>query len=311
MRLTKAGSGSSSRPFTVLSSTPRPALTLIAVAFVGVFALDRSTGTAPVQHLYYLPIMLAARAFRMRGGLTAALAAVGLYHLANLSQLTHQYQQSDILQIALFLAVGAVTAKLVTDAHRLRVLAATDDLTGLHNLRSFEPRLASLMRASRQANAPLSLLVLDIDRLKSLNDQHGHLAGGEAVRSVGHILAWQIPPDAIACRYGGDEFVVALPGCGVSRAEQIAADLCRVVSATEPLLLGSRWPAGTLSISVGVACRCFQGAGAVTSLQTEEQAGESLFRAADAALYRAKASGRNRVCSVRVGGARYRRQAPR
>ena len=120
----------------------------------------------------------------------AALAAVVLYHFANRSQFTRPYQESDIIQIALFLAVGVVTAKLVNDARRLHVLSMTDDLTGLHNLRSFEVRLLSIVRASRQANGAFSLLVLDVDCLKDLNDQHGHLAGAEAVRTVGQYHRW-------------------------------------------------------------------------------------------------------------------------
>jgi predicted signal transduction protein with EAL and GGDEF domain len=96
-------------------------------------------------------------------------------------------KESDLVQIALFLAVGVVTAKLTRDTNRLRRLAMTDDLTGLHNLRSFEARLATMVRASREMQAPLALLVLDVDRLKSLNDQYGHLTGAEAVRTVGRV----------------------------------------------------------------------------------------------------------------------------
>ena len=92
----------------------------------------------------------------------------------------------------------------------------TDDLTGLHNLRSFEARLASLVAAARENRSELSILVLDLDRLKQLNDVHGHLAGADAVRTVGHILADRLPSEAVACRYGGDEFVIAVPGYGAT-----------------------------------------------------------------------------------------------
>jgi len=251
MRLTSSSIGSSSQTPTRPQSSRLWALPIIVVGCLAIFALDRSTGMAPVQHLCYLPIILAAYHFGKRGGLTTALAAVVLYHFANLSLLTHQYQESDIVQIALFLAVGVVTAKLVNDAQKLHVLAMTDDLTGLHNLRSFEQRLLSLVRALWQTNVPFALLVLDVDRLKDLNDQYGHLAGAEAVRTVGHIIAEYLPSDGVACRYGGDEFAIALPCCTASRAEQIAAGLCQVVSASAPLLIGRHWPVGTLSISVG------------------------------------------------------------
>jgi len=99
--------------------------------------------------------------------------------------------------------------------------------------------------------------------------------------------------EAVACRYGGDEFVVALPRCTTSRAGEIADDIRQAVHDTAPLLAGIRFPAATLSISIGIASRP-GGNGVATA--GEDDAGEELFRAADAALYRAKARGRNHVC---------------
>src|SRR6266542_2391877 len=182
------------------------AMVVVIAGLLLVFELDRATGSSPVQHLYYLPIIFASLRFEMRGGLSAALAAILLYHLANPHLFTFRYEQSDLVQIVLFVAVGVITAKLEHDARRLHALAMTDDLTGLHNLRSFEPRLDAIMRASSTAGTPVSLLVLDVDRLKALNDTYGHLAGAEAVRTVGHIIAASLPPPAVGCRYGGDEF---------------------------------------------------------------------------------------------------------
>src|SRR5262245_16636407 len=269
-------------------------LVVAIAALLMVFELDRRTGAAPIQHLYYLPILFAAVRFRMRGGLLVATAAVLLYHIGNPHLLTVGYAESDVIQIALFLAIGAVTAKLTTDAQRLHALAMTDDLTGLHNLRSFEARLAAIMRTARESGAPVSVLVLDLDRLKSLNDSHGHLAGADAVRTVGHILAARLPPDAVACRYGGDEFVIALPACPEAHAMRIAVDLRLAVNAAAPVLAGIRFPSATLSISVGVASHRPDMRDSSSAAQTDD-ASEQLFRAADAALYRAKASGRNHV----------------
>ena len=269
-------------------------LVVTIAALILVFVLDHRTGSAPVQHLYYLPIVFAGLRFRVRGGLLVALIAVLLYHIANPHLLTFRYGESDIIQIALFLAIGTVTAKLTDDAHRLHALAMTDDLTGLHNLRSFERRMATIMRASRETTTPVAVLVLDVDRLKSLNDTHGHLAGADAVRTVGHIIAAHLPADAVACRYGGDEFVIALPFCSEARATQVADDLRRAVHAASPSLAGLPFPATTLSISVGLACRAPWLRRGPHTAHDDEQ-GEALFRAADAALYRAKASGRNHV----------------
>jgi two-component system cell cycle response regulator len=270
---------------------------LIAGALLLIFAVDRATDAAPVQHLYYLPIILAGVRFRMPGGISAALSAIALYHVANPHLLTFRYGESDLVQIVLFLAVGTVAAKLTLNARRMRHFAMTDDLTGLHNLRSFEGRLAAIIRTSRRSQAPLALLVADLDRLKSLNDEFGHLTGAEAVRTVGRVIGRRLPPDAVACRYGGDEFVIALPHCTPFLARQIADDLCRAVRDTAPVLSGKWFAAGTLSISVGASWASFdRGAPPYALLLGDVELGESLFRAADAALYRAKATGRNRVC---------------
>lgn len=78
---------------------------------------------------------------------------------------------------------------------------------------------------------PLVVLVLDADRLKSINDTHGHLAGAEAVRTIGRIIASQAPRDAVACRYGGDEFVIALPRCSEVGGRAFADGLRHAVSA--------------------------------------------------------------------------------
>jgi hypothetical protein len=174
----------------VVVDRPMPrgrAWALVIAALAIVFALDRATALAPVQHLYYLPIIFASIRFSYRGGVPAAGAAILLYHLANPRVMTLPYEESDLVQIALFIAVGLTSARLANDRRRLHQLAMTDDLTGLHNLRSFEEQLRMLMPDAMLQARPISLLVLDLDRLKSLNDTHGHLAGGEAVRTVGRL----------------------------------------------------------------------------------------------------------------------------
>jgi diguanylate cyclase (GGDEF)-like protein len=284
-------------PFTVpVRWSPLLVVTLTGGALLAVFVLDRASGAAPFQHLYYLPIILAAMRFRVRGGAFAALVAIVLYHAANPHLFTLAYEESDLVQIVLFLATGAVAGQLTRDAERLHRLAMTDDLTGLHNLRSFEGWLASMVHEARRTGAPLAMLVLDLDRLKSLNDQHGHLAGAEAVRTVGRLIGQTAPPDAVACRYGGDEFVIALPRCDSPGARHVAESLCQAVHACAPVLADRPFAAGTLSISVGLASAAFTpGTTPGGPSPSDAELGESLFRAADAALYRAKEQGRNRV----------------
>src|SRR5258705_9736447 len=120
-------------PVRSLSRWAAAALALGALLLV--FALDRATGATPVQHLYYLPIIFAGVRFGMPGGLVAAVSAIVLYHVANPHLLMFRYEEPDLVQIVLFLAVGLITAKRTADADRLRSLATTDDLTGLHNSR--------------------------------------------------------------------------------------------------------------------------------------------------------------------------------
>lgn len=263
------------------------------IALVLVFRLDASTGAAPYQHLYYVPIVIAGLSpFRYAGSIVA-LAAVVLYHVANPALLTARYRESDVVQIVLFVAIGVVTAKLADDRRRLRALAVTDDLTELYNLRGFESKLSAAIRAARQTKAPFALLVLDVDRLKSLNDTHGHVAGADAVRTVGRLIGEGLGQGAFACRFGGDEFVIALPGRNVQQAGEQAQLLRKAVHAAAPVLAGTVFAAGTLSISVGLAC--LPGFDEPAAHVTVVEAGESLFRAADQALYDAKRSGRNRV----------------
>jgi diguanylate cyclase (GGDEF)-like protein len=272
------------------------ALTLEAAALALTFVVDRVTDSAPVQHLYYLPIVFGAVRFGRLGAVISSLSAIVLYHLANPHLLTFRYEQSDIVQIALFIGIGWITAKLTADAQRFQSLAMTDDLTGLHNLRSFETHLVRMVRTSRKSETPLALLVLDLDRLKSLNDRFGHLAGAEAVRTVGHIIRSRLPRDAVACRYGGDEFVMAIPHCRPFEAHGVARALLSAVNDESPVLAGIRFAAGTLSISVGLACRSFEDqALSRDAVQDAVESGKELFRAADEALYAAKERGRNQV----------------
>ena len=269
--------------------------TLVVIGLLTlIFLVDRSTGSSPFQHLYYLPIIFAGVQFRYRGSLVVAATAIALYHLANWHVLSLRYEERDIVQVALFLAVGLVAAKMAADARRLHQLAMTDDLTGLRNLRSFEGQLRTLVAESIKQSSPLALLILDLDRLKSLNDAYGHLTGGEAVRTVGQLIAQQLPREAVACRYGGDEFAIVLPGYTDADAGAFANHLRAVVHTCKPTLAGVSFPPGTLSVSVGIAVRPSPPT-PETVVQDPVVLGERLFQAADVALYAAKRAGRNRV----------------
>jgi diguanylate cyclase (GGDEF)-like protein len=129
-----------------------------------------------------------------------------------------------------------------------------------------------------------------------VNDTYGHLAGADAVRTVGKLIGGQFSDPAFACRFGGDEFVVALPAHGAEAAAAAADALRAAVHASPPTLAGIAFPPHTLSISVGVAV-CPD----VSRLRPDGvDTGETLFRVADEALYTAKTGGRNQVCIRRI-----------
>jgi diguanylate cyclase (GGDEF)-like protein len=265
---------------------------LISGLLITIGLVDHASGDLPFQHLYYVPIILASMRFGRLGGLTAALISIFFYHVANPRLMHLNVNQGDIVQMILFLTIALVAAKLKADSKRMEQLASTDDLTGLHNLRSFEKHLERLITEAQITHSPLTLLVLDLDRLKSINDRFGHLAGAAAIRSVGNLIAASVPRGGVGCRYGGDEFVIALPDHSGANGAEFAEMLCTAVRALEPNLAGFKFPAGTLSISVGVATWTSEPC-------SPSQLGEKLFHMADQALYAAKEQGRNSVTVFR------------
>ena len=286
MRLTVKPGVRTKRITSSLSASVGAAIIVPLLLVIG--WLDYATSTAPVQHLYYVPIVLAAIIFDYWGGLACAITAVVFYHLANQHLRALNYGESDYLQVSLFLVVGVVTSRLARDRRAIQMLAGTDDLTGLHNLRSFETQLLTTVSRAQARLTPVCMLVLDVDRLKEINDAHGHLAGAEAVRKVGHIIGRELDGRAVACRYGGDEFAILLSETDARASLATAERLRKTVENHAPLLAGQRFPAGTLTISVGIADYLPEGA------RDPELVGEELFHAADRALYQAKRDGRNR-----------------
>ena len=167
-------------------------------------------------------------------------------------------------------------------ARSLEVAAATDGKTGLLNATAWrELAQRHLWRAVREDQAAAAL-VIDLDRFKTLNDQHGHLAGDIALKAVAESIRHELRDYDAVGRYGGEEFVALLPNAGANAAMGIAARL-RERIATDPIVVDDG-PTLRLTASIGVA-----------TYPTHGNELDGLIRAADTALYAAKAAGRNAV----------------
>jgi diguanylate cyclase (GGDEF)-like protein len=186
---------------------------------------------------------------------------------------------------------------LVEDLNRLNAQllrrSESDALTGLANRHSFDGQLAELWRKARVGGTALSVIVVDVDRFKQLNDRYGHLYGDEVLKRIGSLLQQALrAKDDYAARFGGEEFVILLPRTNHSAAIVVAERLRKMVElAGFPALDPSQTPYDP-SIKATVSC------GVATAYPTAEDTPEQLLEAADKAMYQAKASGRNGVCSA-------------
>jgi diguanylate cyclase (GGDEF)-like protein len=162
---------------------------------------------------------------------------------------------------------------------RVRQLAITDGLTQLSNRRAFDRALDREIGRAARADGRLSILLIDVDHFKALNDEYGHIAGDTVLRQISRALQRSVRSYDTIARYGGEEFAAVLPGCSAALAVQVAERLRRAVeeAATEV----------AVTASAGVATYPYDGADI-----------ESLLGAADRALYTAKRGGRNRVVSA-------------
>ena len=191
------------------------------------------------------------------------------------------WQENELLLLRTVADQVAVAVNHANLFAQIQQQALTDPLTGCHNRRSFEMQLDRDLLMARRLHQPLSLLMVDLDCFKQLNDTVGHDAGDDALRKLTDGFRSELRGVDTPARFGGDEFAVILPQAYSEGALLVAERLrARIEQIEIPRF-------GTLSASIGVA-----------SFPADASSRAELVRTADAALYEAKRSGRNRVCAA-------------
>jgi diguanylate cyclase (GGDEF)-like protein len=176
--------------------------------------------------------------------------------------------------------------------------AVTDDLTGLSNKRRFRDVLAKEAARAERFDHPLSLVMLDIDAFKRVNDTRGHVQGDEVLRRVARVLRGESREIDEPARYGGEEFAIALPETGLEGAAEVGERIrARIASEAVPPIDDGKPISVTASMGVAEIPRCARDP-------------ETLVKAADAALYEAKRAGKNQVCKAPTGAPPPPRAAP-
>ena len=195
---------------------------------------------------------------------------------------SHKFATNLLLLLAQrFRATNATISESARRQKQFEQDATVDALTGLNNRRWLDGRLDRIIDRHRRDGASLSIIMLDVDHFKRFNDDYGHLAGDEVLAAVGRTLLSSLRPTDLAVRYGGEEFLVILPGTDLEGADR-AAQRLRAVVLSMKVVSSDGSPLPRVTVSLGVAALAEQGA-------------LSLIKRADDALYRAKRAGRNRV----------------
>ncbi|HVT07825.1 MAG TPA: sensor domain-containing diguanylate cyclase [Polyangia bacterium] len=221
----------------------------------------------------------------------------GILQLANRRSGT-PYTPRDKELLRIFAAYISSSIQNALDAIRARAQARIDDLTGLANSRYFHTRLSEEIARADREGTELSMLFIDLDHFKSVNDQFGHLAGSWTLQRVGRLLAEHVPPAALVARYGGDEFVVILPGADLARARQTADTLRKAIAGAvffdvQPELRRTPLPQPPPRITASIGVASYRDHLAPGGSHRHRES--TFLRLADSAMYAAKDAGRNRV----------------
>jgi diguanylate cyclase (GGDEF)-like protein/PAS domain S-box-containing protein len=212
--------------------------------------------------------------------------AVGVLHLQSLTS-TREPFESELLLISTFAEQVGLSISNLKLQEALRQQSTKDALTGIFNRRYLEESLEREIRRAARVDQPVGVVMFDLDHFKTFNDTFGHEAGDSVLRELGAFLSRNVRAEDIPCRFGGEEFVLILPGATLEGARSRAERLRSKVRELTVMHQGKS--VGMITISVGV------GAFPVHGLSVKE-----VIAAADGALYRAKKDGRDRVVAAEL-----------
>lgn len=238
--------------------------------------------TSPVLPMAALPMLLLSGRFRRTvavSGLAVAIVAVVATMLVLFPQRTLDHPEMLAVTVFLLAASVAIAISFTDVEDRLRERVHTDTLTGLLNRLGLDARFSRVADDARAAGAPVSLIVVDIDHFKKVNDDHGHDVGDLVLATVAGILTTRLRDVDMVFRLGGEEFAVLLPGVGGRNAAAVAERL-RAAVAEKPI------DGIDVTVSAGIA----------TAI-ADPDGWRGIYRRADAALLAAKRAGRNRCVS--------------
>ncbi len=197
---------------------------------------------------------------------------------------TKPFNEKELVaRVRVHYRVKALQDQLREANMRLETLAVTDGLTGLFNRRYFDDLLLSEVRRTLRYKMPLSLILIDLDHFKQVNDTHGHPMGDEVLRNTGRVVLAKVRTTDVAARFGGEELSIILPQTNLAGALELAERLRKLIGEAAHTLGGV-----TLRKTASLGVATFDGSG--PPLGPEE-----LVKRADQALYKAKQSGRDRV----------------
>ncbi len=244
--------------------------------------LERRDATVGIGQYYLMVSFVLAFAIFMLRFLTALFGSVDSLSISQPGALLTLSLLAPVVSQTLIAMGFIIMGKERADERNVR-LAMLDELTGLANRRHVLDTLTQQLAVVTRANLPLSVLMLDVDHFKRINDRHGHPAGDEVLRQIAQCLSARLRTQDIAGRVGGEEFLVVLPQTTLAGALELAEALRISIAALR--VKSAKGQSIVLTVSIGVS----------TAELVLGSAGSVLIAAADAALYRAKNKGRNRI----------------